>query len=406
MRRGALLVALLLVVAPAAALSAGSVADRAGQSATAAPVVSPDRNTSEYLAPPAGGIEADRVGSATLDVGGTVAADAGAVRGEYGVSAIRTAYERASSLEDRQSLLRAAANRVEARVDAVVARERRARQRFVDGDITTREYLRELAVVSSTARTLDDQVGLLSELDAQTAGSPLGERRLAAMRGRLLGLYGPVRNQIREAMTGEDDGVRVAVAAGPDGLVLSAVSAAGGQYLREAVVHSARDPTAADRYDQQPARTISRVGELYPWTFNASQGLSITSILPDAGVYRIRLPYDHGILEAYLDGGTDQVYYEVQRKDLTRLPTHGTMQRTEGGMVLTVNRTRAGGPLEVTVRDALRREPVDAAVSVDGTVIGRTGGDGTLWTVTPPEQFTVTASQGDTNVSLFLTPSP
>lgn len=405
MRRGALLVAVLLVVAPAAALSTGPATDRAGQSATSAPVVPPDRNTSEYLAPPADAIQVERVGTATLDVGGTVAADAGAVRGGHGVTALQAAYDRASTIEDRQSMLRVAANRVEARIDAVVDRERRARQRFVDGEISTRAYLRELAIVSATAHRLDDQVGLLSQLDTQTPGSPLAERRLATMRGHLLPLYGPARQLIRGAMTGDVESVRISVAAGSGGFVLAAVSPTSGQYIREAVVHSARDPDAADRYEQ-PARTLSRVGALYPWTFNASQGLSIAAILPDAGVYRVRLPYDHGVLEAYLDGGTDQVYYEVQRKDLTRLPTHGTMQTTESGLVLTVNRTQPGGPLQVTVRDALDREPVDAAVAIDGTPLGRTGPDGSLWTVTPPSQFTVTVGNGDGNASLFLTPSP
>lgn len=404
MRRGALLVALLLATAPVLGVSTVPAGD-VTRSTAAGPVVAPERNTSELLVLPPGTVAAERVGAATLDVGGTVAADAGALHARFGVEAIRAAYENASTTEARQAVLRTAADRVDARVDAVVRRERRARQRFVAGEITTREYLRELAVVASRARTLDEQVGLLSSLDGRTAGSPLSADRLSTMRGRLLPLYGPVRELIRGGMRGDVGAVRVAVVAGSDGFVLATVSPTSRQYVREAVVLTARDPTAPDRY-QQPARTLSRVGELYPWTFNASQGLSIVSVLPDAGVYRIRLPYDHGTLEAYLDGGTDEVYYEVQRKTLSRLPTHGTMQTTEAGMVVTVNRTRAGGPLEVTVRDSLRREPVDARVAVDGVVVGRTGADGRLWTVTPPNRFQVTVRHGGDNASLSLSPTP
>lgn len=408
MRRAAVLVALLLVAVPVlGASTAPAPTDAAAdRSTTSAPVVDPARNTSEFLALPAGTVAVERVGTATLDVGGTVAADAGAIHGAYGLAAITTAYDRADSAEARRAALRTAADDVAARVDAVVDRAERARERYVAGESSTRTYLRELAVISATARRLDGQVGALSELDQATEGSPLADGRLATMRSRLLSRYGPVRALVRDAMTGEVGPTRVSVAAGEEGLVVAAVASDSGQYLREAVVHTAHDPAAPDGDDQPSARIIPRVRELYPWAYDADPALSINQILPDAGVYRVQLPYGHGTLEAYLDGGTDEVYYEVQRKDLATLPTHGPQQTTENGVVLAVNRTQPGGPLAVRLRDPLTGDAVDAPVSVGGASVGRTGPDGTLWTVTPPSQFEVTARVDGENVSLSLTPSP
>lgn len=407
MRRAAVLLAALLALAPVAAVWSAPAASGGTEPADApAPVVAPERNTSEYLALPEGSAEVSRVGSVTLDVGGALAADTGAIHGEFEQGRVRAAYANASSAEERRRVLRTAADEVASSIDALVRRERRARGRYTDGELTTREYLRELAIVSARARTLEGLVDDLASLNGETAETPLSYERLGRLQSRLVGLAGPVRGLVRGVMTGSVDRVRVFVAAGSDGVVLAAVNPNRGIYLREAFVASARAPRAPDQYDHQPGQAFSRVGELYPWTFNNSQGLSLQPILPDSGVYRIRLRYDHGRVLAYLDGGSDQVFYESQRKTLSEVPTHGTTTVTDGGIELVVNRTRPGGPVQVRVREDLTGTPVDAAVTIDGVSVGRTGADGTLWTVTPPSRFTVTAATTGGNASVTVSPSP
>lgn len=407
MRRGAFLLALLLVLAPVGATVAGPVATESPvRPATQPPVVAAERNTSEYLALPEGSIQVQRVGWATLDVGGALAADTAGIHVEFDQARVRAAYDRADTATERRRVLRRTADTVAEAIDALVRRERRARRRYNAGDMTTREYLRTLAMVSARANALDHLVVNLSSLNKATAGEPLEAVRLGNMRARLVGHHGPVRELVRAVMSGEGDRTRVYVASGTEGVVLAAVTPEGARYLREAFVSSARAPEAPDTYGQPGIALIERVKELYPWTVRHNQGLSVKAIPPDASVYRIRLPFGHGNLHAYLDGGSDQVYYEVQRKQLGALPTHGSTTVSRLGVVLQVDRTRAGGPLKIRALEPVSGEPIDAAVSVDGVPVGRTGADGTLWTVTPATRFTVTVSTDGRTVSTRVRPSP
>jgi hypothetical protein len=70
------------------------------------------------------------------------------------------------------------------------------------------------------------------------------------------------------------------------------------------------------------------------------------------------------------------------------------------GLLLSVNRTHAGGPLAVRVQSNATADPVGATIVVDGEPVGTTGSDGRLWTLAPRETFTVTASTGDRNVTV------
>jgi hypothetical protein len=97
------------------------------------------------------------------------------------------------------------------------------------------------------------------------------------------------------------------------------------------------------------------------------------------------------------------VFREIQYKNVDVVPTDGgtsVSRNRSDGLVLHVNRTWEGGPVSVQVRDLRSDDRVNGRVSIDGFVVGGTGTDGTVWTVTPDGPFTVTVRAGDRQVSV------
>ena len=75
-----------------------------------------------------------------------------------------------------------------------------------------------------------------------------------------------------------------------------------------------------------------------------------------------------------------------------------------------MNRTYPGGPLRVRLTQAETGDPVDANVTIgrdggESRLVGATGDDGELWTVSPGSRFTVTAIRGNSVVLVTISPS-
>lgn len=409
MRVPVVVLALLLAVAPvAAATGTFAPATTPPDQASVSPVVG-DRNTSEYLAIPDGEIETQRVESVTLDVGGAMAADNGEIHGRFGTVSIIEAYRSAGTEQERYEAVRRGADRTERRIEQLREREQTVRQRFIDGELSAERYLRQLAVIDAKARKLDQTVERLEAYDNVLDAEPLGPERLATMREGLMVLHGPTRALVRDAMAGEVEHIQVYLAAGDESLALATVNPSNDRYAREAYVLDAREPGSEDKYDQRYSdELLSRLEELYPWTFDNRDGsLSFGGhSLIQVNVYRAVINHRHGQMITYFDGGSDQVFYEVQEKTLSRVPTHETRSNTADGLVVQVNRTRVGGPLEIRVRNELTGLPVDATVTVNNRTVGDTGDDGRVWTVTPGGQLTVEATRGSSNATVIVPPEP
>lgn len=382
------IVALLLCLAPLGGVSAGAAQDQAQDPDRTMTIVSAG-NTSEYLSPPPEAI--DRTGQRTtsIDVAGAVGSNAGEVRVTYRYDSLQRAYREADTAEDRRAVVRNGTSRLVERVDALEGSERRAIQRYRDGETGERELLRRLAAVDREARAAESSLEWLEDR-ADDNGMAEVESRLALQRTRLRPFQGPVRTRIDRALDGDGE-ARVHVDAGSDGLVLAAVVDDGDAvYVREAHDRSARTEDVSQRANPNLSAAEKRLQELYPWT--TSNGTPAASLMgPDyARLWRFTYTHSHGNLETYLDAHTDEVVLERQRKDPEAVPST-TITKTDGDLRVRINVTRAGGPLGVAAYDRDTDEPIDADVEVNGDPVGATDGE-RLWTVAPRGELAVTVT--------------
>jgi heat shock protein HtpX len=154
--------------------------------------------------------------------------------------------------------------------------------------------------------------------------------------------------------------------------------------------HSRRREYAAD----------DRAAELYTWLYER-QRPSFT-YYGTSGIYELTASHPNGELTAYLDGGTTNVFYEEQTRNLEDVQTSDTATATNGTLRVTVQRSTETGPLLVTASDADTDATVDGTVTIDGQRVGETGSDGALWTVEPSGDYavTVTSDERETTVTV------
>ncbi|MEF8842817.1 MAG: hypothetical protein V5A62_14530 [Haloarculaceae archaeon] len=403
---------------PSPADAPASVVGAPGPPTVGAPVppVTGGRNTTAYLAVPTPEIERTRFGTARVDAAGAAALDRSELEGRYSYLSLVESFTAAGTTAERGAVVESALTRLDASVASLERRERSALTAFNDGDMATETYLRELAAVDARADELSRSLTQLYEYVDSMRDPPVAPAQIAGLKTRLVGLRGPVRDRVADAMLGETEPLRVSVETSDTAVVLATVTGSefNRQYVREAHLPSARDPDGADRfrtdggYDLEAAR--GRASELYPWTFEnagpTSTGLRTGEpYLYRAGVYSVSVDHPHGTagqgdLVTYIDGATGEVFREVQFKDVSEVPTAEPRSNRSEGLHVAVNRTHAGGPVSIRVRSNVTDEAVDATVSIDGEPVGTTGSDGQLWTVAPREAFTVGVRSGDSNVTV------
>jgi hypothetical protein len=148
-----------------------------------------------------------------------------------------------------------------------------------------------------------------------------------------------------------------------------------------------------------------RVFEAYPWAAENPVGGYETNPY-GSNIYSVLIKHSHGTLVTYFDGGTEKVFKEIQRKQLTgenSLPPGPGVVNSSDNATLTVNRTYPGGPLRVQLTNETGA-PLQGQVTVAGEPVGRTNAEGVLWTLGPTEQFAVTATHEDATVNVTATP--
>lgn len=390
-----IVVALLLCLAPLGGISAGALQD--GETGMS---VVPEENTSEYLAPPPDSIDQTGQRGMAIDVAGSVSANAGEVRSTYYLASLKRIYDTAATDEERQEVVRNGTERIVERVDELERQERRAIQRYNEGEISETQLLRRLAIVNREARAIAGEDRAIDWLNtrADNLGMDSTSDRLSLQQTRLLPLLGPVRSDLASALDGEDD-VRVHVETSGDGIVLAMVHQSGTkvEYVREAYDPTAKTVNIGDRYNSSISAAEGRLEELYPWVVTDNVATVSTEGPAFARIYQFTYPHRHGQLTVYLDSGSGEVLQDIQRKDPEAVPT-STLDVVDDDLRLVLNRTRAGGSLGVAVYDASSGEPVDARIEFDGDAVGRTGGD-RVWTVAPRGEVRINATDGDRTLS-------
>jgi hypothetical protein len=399
----ALVALLLLAAAGSAAAPAPAPAPAApGPSLQAGPATAPIEpsvsNTTNYLALPADGIETARIGSARLDVGSALALGSSDLRGQYNATRFAVRLERA---EGNEPVLRRTVLELEDRVASLRARQVAAIGAYNRGELTTRGFVREMAVVdrrARLARRLADEV-------ASRANSPLIDRELLLearyVRAELDALTGPVRQRAGAALTGErETPLRVYVETSDDGVVLATVD--NGLYVREAYLEADRSSTGdaitgtGDAYDLVTT-------ERYPWAGENVAGGGVDGFPGGADgqtLYRVTVPHTQGTLVAYLDGQPGEVFREVQIKRLAAAPTNDAIANSTDGAILSLGRTHPGGQLSIGLSDPATGEPLAGVpVYVGDERVGTTGEDGVLYTLQPRDSARVVAETSAGNVT-------
>ncbi|WP_435144924.1 DUF7094 domain-containing protein [Halobaculum sp. P14] len=333
--------------------------------------------------------DASTIDVVTIDAGTATAFGTNASTARLRTLAIRERIQRANTSEARREIILDAMNEVEADTDAMSARQQRALEAYVDGDITGKELLVRLARIRAQSAALADRIRMLSDAAEATEDFSLGDADIYPLLYDLRTFDGPVRDAVAAALRGETAETRVYVAANRTGVVLTTI--AGGDYVRETYRGDLRNRDGSD-VNLTVVREV--VAESYPEIWAAAPDSEKTGE-GSIGTKLYQVQYAGGSLTAYVDGGTERIFREQQRIALDSFPSGPTRSRTLD-LTVRVNRTYAGGPLRIAVVDPATGDPVNAVVKIgreggESTTIGRTGDDGVLWTLSPRGTYVVTA---------------
>ena len=384
----AVLVALLVLSGSAIAVVGGQSGD-AGP-ADRAPVAGVSDETPRVLA--LDRAEAAGFGRPDLSVTTALAAETSTLESTLFRYEVETEVEQVETDTEKRKVLLAATRAVERRVDSVETEERSARMQYIQGEESASAYLESLGRIDVAARGWDRTLERIEVLSDRRSVVRSAARSIGA---DLETLKGPNRERAGEIVLGQRASDRMYVEASEQGTILADIE--DGAYVREAVRTDNSD-------DDAGAMTIgeaeSRFEELYPVAWETRSGISVDKQGPD--VWRLELRHDHGTLTSYLDTSTRYAYREVHLKTLSGIPTVTETTVDAGNTTLNVSRTYAGGPLEISVANATG-EPVFATVSVDGTRIGVTGQDGSIWAVSPPGTYNVTAERNGQEIEATVT---
>lgn len=411
-------VAVLLVTAPAVGgtLAVDPTADPAAPSAeTAVPAVERAgdaerarnrtalNHTPSVLAIPAGELLRSTHRKQHADIGPAVEFASNASSATLETRSTVERIENIEATERREQALQTALDRIERRSSNLHQRERAAIEAYGAGEIRPRTLLIRLARVDIEARELEHRRKLLADLGTRTDGVDLDQARLAALERRIDALTGPVRARAVAVLQAKAPNSRFYVAAGPNSVVLTAI--VDGSYVREAF--------RGNRYnsgseDISPEAALDIAAESYPVIWQTRR--NNTEVTGSSGNYLVTIPHARGVLTAFVDGGSETVYKEFQRRSLETVNDAPPVSSAKDGLRLTVNRTYPGGPLHVRLEDVETGEPVDANVTIgqgdrESELLGRTGGDGNLWTLSPGGQYTITAIRGNSVVVLTVQPA-
>jgi hypothetical protein len=388
----------LLAIAPVASVAGvgGTVAPLAADDGGDAPTATAERsgtvvtiqanNTTRRL-------DIAAADSANYSTPGMDLASAVAVTGQEIDQGLRFEYlsvrvEQAGSAAQRRAIAEAEVERLDRALTDLREREWAVLMAYGDGEISERELLHRLAVIHSSASNIGVAATQLEEDGADFNADDI--RRRAAE------LQTPIRAQVSEALTGQaDTPVRVHVRGSEEGVVMQALSESrfSRDYYREAI--------RFDNHEEGPNtyslnEFLDLLNTRYPYATTFDADLDETT--DGTNVYVNS--HDQGDIRLYNDGRTEAIYREYQSLRLSDLPRGGVETVTANGTTVSMQLTPNGGPAKLVATNALSGNAVSAEVYVDGELVGRTGGGGSVWILQPSDEFTVTVETPDGTVVL------
>ena len=316
--------------------------------------------------------------------------------------------EAAETDERRQQLLLQEVSAIEQRLISLRARQRQAIDAYARGDRTPRRLLYDLASIDATARELEDRREQVQSLTESTPGFSIPSARFGNIELELNTLTGPVRGHAAAVLSGEADSARFFIQTGPDSVAIAVIR--DGTYVREVY----REPLRTGEDGEFTlADAVNATERAYP-TIAAQRLRDDTLGNPGSNSARVTIEHERGRLVAFVDSGSQRVFKEFQYRPIDQVAAVSSVSATRDGLNLTAYRTYPGGPVRLQLNSTTDAEPVDAQLTVGppngrSSVVGRTGDDGSLWTLAPAGAYQATAIDGSSvvvlSVSATQTPS-
>ncbi|MFW5919914.1 MAG: DUF7096 domain-containing protein [Halanaeroarchaeum sp.] len=329
----------------------------------------------------------------SLDVGTTLAIGDGQFETRYQQELDQ---RRIADADGDERLVSQFTDRIESRIDELRDRERAAVKAYAAGETSSREFARQLVLISAEATQLERQLSTLKDVtdERETA------LRIDSLTVRLQSRLGPVHETLEQDLNGEGT-ADVAVAATTEGYVLGWLDRSSDTYHRHAIRYDARN-LGGDVTLATPNDGFERVRDLYPETDTNEVFITSARYANQAGLIRINVNYPEGPVTLYLDTASAEVFHEERRLDVEEMPRSTAINETTDGVRIVVERTFDNGPTLVKAFDAETDEPTGVTLAADGRDVGGTGGTGERWFVAPPGTYTLSVSDGDAQFNVTV----
>ncbi|MCJ0620779.1 hypothetical protein JZX76_15070 [Haloarcula hispanica] len=390
-------VILLMVVSVAAPVTGFASQAQTADGSDQLPQVTVVDNTTNHLTIPASDVRSTTYNQSSIDVGVAVAAGSSDLRSDYATTTFERQFFQQDSEAARDRLVDETLTNIESKRTSLEQRNQIAIQQYANGAITAREFLRQRALLDAESRQLAtrlDRIRATAGTAPDYSLSPNQRFRLENNRGVLKTSRGPISQRISAETAGNTEPNTVYVEVSSEGYMLSTV--ADGRYTRETYLGQDREQTAIDQFARtnDSLRAVNtRAETLYPWLY--SEQYPSVQTYGRSAIYQIQADHSNGQLTAYLDGGTTNVFYETQHLELTTVDRSEVATNVNRSVRVRVEQSFESGPLLVTVSDNSTGSTADATVRINGKRIGTTGTDGSLWTVEPRGEYTVTVTTQD-----------
>ena len=396
----ALLAGIVLVAGVASAISTGALSLQTTDPAaeTVPPSIAQSNGTTNYLQVPDGDVRTSSTERASVDVTAATRIGADEMEIQLAVETFRERFENAETDANRTAAVRELVRTLERKTEHLQQTQSAALDRYNDGEISSKQFLSTLARLDATAeeiRAAADAVEAVEENTLDYTTPPALGDRLRSFDARLLPVEGKIRNvELQSAIQGSTQSPPLYVETGDQGIVLATI--VNNNYAREAFNSTAFNPGGQSNLTIY-RDALDRMNVLYPWAMDPTNrnGAPRVDTLWNTSVFSVTTQHRHGSLNVFLDASTTNVFREDQTRDLDAIPSETVATNTSVIVELSVNTTHETGPLRVDLTRPGTTSPVDGEVYVDGTFVGTTGSDGTLWTIDTRGETTVRVETDD-----------
>jgi len=396
----ALLAGIVLVAGVASAISTGALSLQTTDPAaeTVPPSIAQSNGTTNYLQVPDGDVRTSSTERASVDVTAATRIGADEMEIQLAVETFRERFENAETDANRTAAVRELVRTLERKTEHLQQTQSAALDRYNDGEISSKQFLSTLARLDATAeeiRAAADAVEAVEENTLDYTTPPALGDRLRSFDARLLPVEGKIRNvELQSAIQGSTQSPPLYVETGDQGIVLATI--VNNNYAREAFNSTAFNPGGQSNLTIY-RDALDRMNVLYPWAMDPTNrnGAPRVDTLWNTSVFSVTTQHRHGSLSVFLDASTTNVFREDQTRDLDDVPSVTVATNTSVIVELSVNTTHETGPLRVDLTRPGTTNPVEGDVYVDGTFVGTTGADGTLWTIDTRGETTVRVETDD-----------